>query len=93
MWGRSPIRILDIREIAVHDTQDPHVIVGEAEFTAEAGEGGTRFDLSFAVVMRVENGLIVHLRDYMDALGAAYALDRMPVLVEALERRKAQKAG
>jgi uncharacterized protein len=90
VWGASPIRIVEIREVAVHETGDPQVIVAEAEFTAEATGTGKTFVLAFAVVMRVEDGLIVHLRDYMDALGAAFALDRLPVLVEALERRRAR---
>jgi uncharacterized protein len=87
VWGASPIRILEMREVAVHETQDPQVIIGEAQFTAEATPGGKTFALSFLVVMRVEDGLIVHLRDYMDALGAAFALNRLPNLVDALARR------
>jgi uncharacterized protein len=90
VWGASPIRLLEIREIAVHETRDPQVIVAEAEYTAESTSANKTFDLSFLIVMRVENRLIVHLRDYMDALGAAYALDRLPNLVDALTRRRSQ---
>src|SRR5262245_3649770 len=38
VWGAASIRIVEMREIAVHETSDPNVIVGEAEFTAEATE-------------------------------------------------------
>ena len=87
VWNASPIRLLEIREIALHETSDPKVTVSEAEFTAETSEGKS-FALAFAIVMHVENGLIVHLRDYMDALGVAYNLGRLDVLVQALERRR-----
>jgi len=86
VWGRSPIRITEIRQVALHETADPGVIVSEAEFTAE-GPAKT-FSLAFAIVMQVKNGQIVHLRDYMDALGAAWNLGRLDVLVQALERRR-----
>jgi ketosteroid isomerase-like protein len=87
VWGASPIRILEIRDVATHKTLDPQVLVSEAEFTAEATSMNRTFVLSFVIVMKIENGLIVHLRDYMDALGAAFELDRLPNLVEALKRR------
>jgi uncharacterized protein len=86
LWGASPIRIVEIRQVAFHETADPAVIVSEAEFTAEGGPKS--FNLSFAIVMQVANGEIVHLRDYMDALGAAWNLGRLDVLVQALERRQ-----
>jgi uncharacterized protein len=88
VWGASPIRILEIREVAVHETTDPQVLVAEAEYTAEAAAKSGTFDLSFLIVMRVEGELIIHLRDYMDSLGAAYALDRLPRLIDALSRRR-----
>lgn len=87
VWCASPIRILNIRQVAIHDTGDAKVTISEAEFTAET-PAQTTFDLAFAIVMRVENGEIVHLRDYMDALGAAYNLGRLDALVGALERRR-----
>lgn len=85
-WARAPMRIVEMREIAVHETADPRTIVGEAEYTAQAG--GKRFDLAFLVVMRVDGGEIAHLRDYMDALGATVELGRLPALADALARRR-----
>jgi len=87
VWGTSPFRILDIRDIAIHQTCDPQVIVAEAEFTAESTSTNKSFVLAFLIVMRVKDGLIAHLRDYMDALGAAFALDRLPAMVDAIYRR------
>jgi len=87
VWGASPIRILDLRETAVHVAQGSGTIIAEAEYTAQSPDGKS-FVLSFLVVMRVENNLISRLRDYMDSLGAAHGLDRLPNLVEALKRRQ-----
>jgi ketosteroid isomerase-like protein len=86
VWGASPIRLTEIREIAFHETRDPQVIVAEAAYSAVATTRNKTFELSFALVMRIEGGLIVELRDYMDALGAAVAVDRLPDLVGALAR-------
>jgi uncharacterized protein len=85
VWGASPIRITGIRQVAFHETGDPAVIVSEAAFTAEGPKKA--FDLAFVIVMQVKDGEIVHLRDYMDALGAAWNLGRLDALVQALERR------
>jgi hypothetical protein len=88
VWGASPMRLLEIRDVAVHEIRDPQVIIGEAEYTAEATSTRKTFQLAFLVVVHVEKGLIVHLRDYMDALGAAYALDGLPRMIEALAGRR-----
>ena len=88
VWGASPIVILEIRDIAVHQTTAPDVIVAEAQYTAESIRTKKRFDLSFVIVMQIQDGLIVNLRDYMDALGAAYELDALPRVVEAINRRR-----
>jgi ketosteroid isomerase-like protein len=80
------MRIQEIREIAFHVTADPQVSVGEAEYTAITTAAAQTFDLSFIVVMRVENGEIIHLRDYMDYLGATVGLNRLPALAKALAK-------
>ena len=83
-WGASPARVDEIRDVVVHETADPEVIVTEQEIAATNTTTGQPFTLRFLLVMRVRDGLIVHLRDYMDALGAAYALGRLPAVVAAL---------
>ena len=61
------MRLLEIHEIAMHTTLDPEIAIAEAKYSAVASAGKT-FSLSFLIVMKVQNGLIVELRDYMDAL-------------------------
>jgi ketosteroid isomerase-like protein len=87
VWRASPMRLTEVREVAFHETHDPRVVIAEAEYSAVSTSTEKSFDLSFLLVMRIEEELIVHLRDYMDALGAAFALDRLPMLVESLSRR------
>lgn len=90
VWGAAPIVLLEIREVAVHETRDPKVIVAESEYSAREVATDNTFALSFVIVMRVDDGLIVHLRDYMDALGAAAALDRVQNLADAMKRDRSR---
>ena len=83
-WANAQMKIQDMREVAFHSTQDPRIFVGEAEYSALATKTGQTFDLSFIVVMQVENSEIVRLRDYMDYLGAAVGLGRLTALAKAL---------
>jgi ketosteroid isomerase-like protein len=86
-WGASGARVNEIRNVVVHETADPEVIVSEQEVVATVTADGRPFVLSFLLVMQVRDGLIVHLRDYMDELGAAHALGRLPVIMAALGQR------
>jgi ketosteroid isomerase-like protein len=88
VWGASPMRIVAIRDVAIHHTNEAGVTVAEAEYEAESTITHKRFELSFIIVMRTKEGLIVHLRDYMDALGAAFELDALPRVVDTLRRRR-----
>lgn len=81
-WETSPVRVDAIRNVVIHETADPEVIVAEQEAVATETTSGKPFTLAFLLVMRVRGGKIVHLRDYSDALGSAIALNRLPQLVE-----------
>lgn len=82
-WGALPARVTDIRNVVIHETADPELIVSEQDIACTA-DSGTDFTLACVLVMRVHDGQITHLRDYADALGAALALGRLPALVERL---------
>lgn len=86
VWSASPIRILSIRNVALHETLEPNVVISEAEYTADA-PGTDPFSLAFAIVAHLGGGEIAYLRDYMDALGAAHRLGRLDAVVRALSRR------
>jgi ketosteroid isomerase-like protein len=85
-WAATPARVDEIRNVVVHETADPDLIVAEQEIAATMTTTGRAFTLGCCLVMRSRNGLLVHVRDYMDALGAAVALDRLPALAASLER-------
>ncbi|MGW5656628.1 nuclear transport factor 2 family protein [Streptomyces humi] len=66
-WGASPVRVTEIREVAVHDTADPEVIV--AEQVVVAGQ----VTVPGLLVLRVRDGRLVRVRDYLDGCGVAAA--------------------
>ncbi|MFD3583351.1 nuclear transport factor 2 family protein [Streptomyces sp. NPDC058683] len=72
-WGASPVRVTEIKEVAVHETADPEVIVAEQTVVAGPPTGGTGFDIPGLLVLRVRGGRLVRVRDYMDGYGVARA--------------------
>ncbi|HKE18671.1 MAG TPA: nuclear transport factor 2 family protein [Kofleriaceae bacterium] len=78
-WAAAPVRVEAIRDVVVHDTFDPEVVVCEQEAAAVRTDTGAPFTLRSVLVLRVRGGAIVHARDYGDALGSARALDRVPL--------------
>ncbi|MEV0978016.1 nuclear transport factor 2 family protein [Streptomyces sp. NPDC049915] len=71
-WGASPARVEAIEEFAVHDTGDPEVIVAEQVVRASL-PGGPAFTVPGLLVLRVRDGLLTRVRDYLDASGVAAA--------------------
>ncbi|MFF3331329.1 nuclear transport factor 2 family protein [Streptomyces sp. NPDC002888] len=64
-WGASPARPESVVEVAVHDSTDPEVIVVEQIVTGTLATTGERFQVPGLLVMRVRDGSIVHVRDYV----------------------------
>jgi ketosteroid isomerase-like protein len=83
-WGASAVRLEAIRNVVVYETTDPEVIIAEQDIAAVVTTTGERFTASFLLVLRVRDGRIVHVRDYQDSLGVAYATGRLPALVASL---------
>ena len=69
-WAASPARPERVVEVAVHDSTDPEVIVVEQIVTGTLATTGEPFQLPGLLVMRVRDGAIVHVRDYLDGLSA-----------------------
>jgi ketosteroid isomerase-like protein/mannose-6-phosphate isomerase-like protein (cupin superfamily) len=86
-WGASPAQPREIREVVVQEGADPEVIVVEQTVSGTVTTTGRSFDLPGLLVIRVRNGEIVHVRDYMDGLGVAHAMDRLPAVAAALDDR------
>ncbi|MGW5741459.1 nuclear transport factor 2 family protein [Amycolatopsis sp. NPDC003861] len=74
------------KNVVVHETTDPEVIVAEYDYDAESVETGRTIPAANIQVLRVRDGLIVHSRDYHDYLRLAVIRDGVDQLVKAYEQ-------
>ncbi len=79
-----PVRFEEYREIAVHETADPQVLVAEYELTGTVTTTGRRATARFIGVLGVRDGRIALWREYQDVLTMAAALGRRPEALDAL---------
>jgi uncharacterized protein len=70
-WVMSPLRYVAYRNVVVHETADPEVIVVEQTAAGTSAATGREFALPNIVVLRVRGGQIVRIRDYVNVLAAA----------------------
>ncbi|MFI0942588.1 nuclear transport factor 2 family protein [Streptomyces sp. NPDC021020] len=68
-WGASPVQVAEIRRTAVHQTTDPEVIVAEQVVVGTIPATGATFGVPGLLVLRVHDGQISHVRDYIDTSG------------------------
>ncbi|MGW2309368.1 nuclear transport factor 2 family protein [Actinomadura luteofluorescens] len=71
--ARGPLE-LRARDVLVHDTADPEVIVAEFGYDGRVTASGRAFRVANIQVLRVRDGLIAETRDYHDHPGFARAL-------------------
>lgn len=78
--GRAalPVRFEEVRNVVVHDTTDPEVIVVEYELAGTVLTTGRRAAAPFIAVLRARNGQVVHWREYQDTLAVTAALGQQP---------------
>lgn len=74
------------KNVVVHETTDPEVIVAEYDYDAESAETGRTIAAANIQVLRIRDGLIVHSRDYHDYLRLAVIRDGVDDLVKAYEQ-------
>lgn len=74
--GRAslPVRFEEFRNVVVHETADPEVIVVEYEMVGRLTATGRTAAAGFVQVLRVRDGKVVHLREYQDVLAMSAAL-------------------
>ncbi|WP_037304788.1 nuclear transport factor 2 family protein [Amycolatopsis orientalis] len=68
-----------VRDLVIHETLDPEVVIGEFDYQGTAG-GSPEFRVSSIFVLRVRDGLIVESRDYADHIAVAAAGGRLKEL-------------
>jgi uncharacterized protein len=73
-----PVRFTDCRDVAIHDTADPDVIVVEYELTGIVTTTGHQASASFIGVLRARDGQVVAWREYQDTMAIAAALGHLP---------------
>ncbi|MGI5145991.1 nuclear transport factor 2 family protein [Plantactinospora sp. CA-294935] len=73
--GRAqlPLRIDDCRNVVIHETTDPEVIVVEYELAATVTTTGISASAPFIAVLRVRDGRVAHWREYQNPAALALA--------------------
>jgi uncharacterized protein len=85
-WAASDARPQAVREVAVHSCEGGDVLIVEQVVSGTLPSTGRTFEFPGVLVLRVRNGEILHVRDYMDGLGVAHATGRLPAVTAALAR-------
>jgi uncharacterized protein len=86
-WAASNAAVEEIRNVVIHQTTDSEVIVVEQEVAGTVSTTGRKIDAFGVLVMRSRDGLLVHVRDYLDALTINYALGRLTAITADLTSR------
>jgi ketosteroid isomerase-like protein len=63
--SRAPFD-MRVKQICIHETNDPELIFGEFEYELRHRDSGKQFDVANIQRIRVRRGQIVHSRDYHD---------------------------
>lgn len=88
--AQSPLEF-EVRDVVVHQTDDPEVIIAEFEYQGRVTTTGRPLRVANIQVLRVRSGKIVATRDYHDHLAIADALGALPQIASALASRGAPK--
>jgi ketosteroid isomerase-like protein len=75
-WASPSVELDAIRDLAVHDTSDPAVIVDEWRATGRTRDGSP-IELAGVLVLEARRGMLVRVRDYMDVFGLASQTGRL----------------
>jgi uncharacterized protein len=73
-----PVEYVEFRDLVIHETTDPEVIVAEYELVGKVTHSGAGLATAFAVVLRARGGRIVHWREYQNIAAMAEALGGLP---------------
>lgn len=82
--GAATRRYTGLREVRVHETADPDVVILEYTLDGTRLSDGELFAMTFVMVLTFRDGLIAHSRDYSDPIAGARALGRLPDLAASL---------
>jgi len=77
-WADHPLDIHAIADVVVFEAADPEVVFGQWRATATLRTTNAPVTITGLIGLRVREGQIVHTWDFMDGLGIAHALGRLP---------------
>lgn len=72
---------LQARNVVIHETVDPEVVVVEYDYLGRVATTGLAFQIGNVLVMRIRDGQIVASRDYANHAAFAAALGQLPALL------------
>jgi len=70
----SEVEFHEFRNVVIHETTDPEVIIAEYDIPGRYTPTGESFVFSYILVLRVRDGKIIHLRDYLNPLAMTQVL-------------------
>ncbi|MFE7853318.1 nuclear transport factor 2 family protein [Streptomyces sp. NPDC057403] len=73
IWGASSAEVQEVRRIAAYETTDPEVIIAEHVVVGRVLPKGPAFTVPGLLILRVRDGAITRVRDYMDGSGVVGA--------------------
>ncbi|MGD0556152.1 MAG: nuclear transport factor 2 family protein [Streptosporangiaceae bacterium] len=82
--GTGSRKYTSLSDVRIHETADPEIIICEYQLHGELTATGEQFSVRFAMVLTVQDGQIVHSRDYSDPIAGARLLGKLPELAAAL---------
>jgi ketosteroid isomerase-like protein len=72
---------LQARNVVIHETVDPEVVVVEYDYLGRVATTGLAFQIGNVLVMRIRDGQIVASRDYANHAAFAAATGQLPALL------------
>jgi hypothetical protein len=78
-----PVRFDEFRDVVIHETADPEVIVAEYQLAGTVRATGESHAANFVLVLRVRDGRVTHVREYQDVPAMARALGVRPAAPSA----------
>ncbi|GAA1014754.1 hypothetical protein Aple_046610 [Acrocarpospora pleiomorpha] len=61
-----PVQFDEFRDLVIHDTSDPEVIIAEYSIAGTHTTTGHQATAPFVMILRVRNGQVLQLREYQD---------------------------
>jgi limonene-1,2-epoxide hydrolase len=92
--GRAsiPVHVEEVRNLVIHDTTDPNMIIVEYELAATMITTNRQGSVPFVGVLKVKDGQIVLWREYQNVLAMAEAMDQLPALLASMGAGKTDTA-